>query len=468
MNKGQVWEKDEGDYFPEWLRNMVVALVSPVPPLMHVLDEVKDVDGHPQRGDTYAQWRTMGSYGTVGNGIGSTVALNPDGSLFYGGEVGSGALFRNYKDFHKRRVAMKVSLEIPEVTAQVTVLEDLSTVATDFFDASASGGVQQSIDMVVLKEDEIRKSLLIIDPPIWPTVVNGPTSGSLISKIVIDRNGMIREVDNPIGNNPAVHETAKEWIAKQRFRPYLVNGVPVQVVTTFTLAFKTKRPEGVEDFDSSKIRFDKGRVAGFPAAGDKPYILRADFTTRSQAGQQLTGRYTDSWQDAVHWRREATFGASHVIRTRDGEKFYQQTDGPDAKLLATLFYMMEPIPDASDGFAESDWRMRREELNGVKVVRMAVGSDEDIANMAQGFAKAFWFDDDSRLIRAMVASLQIDRSNFTHFNGTQVARNIDIRSKNGFVMQIRVIGVDAAVDFPKDEFKLSGHEYPHNFTPEVR
>ena len=41
-NGEQQWQKNEGDYFPEWLRETAVELIKPVPPLEQVLEQVKD------------------------------------------------------------------------------------------------------------------------------------------------------------------------------------------------------------------------------------------------------------------------------------------------------------------------------------------------------------------------------------------------------------------------------------------
>jgi len=41
MDGGHEWQKNEGDYFPEWLREVSVELVSPVPFLDQVLEQVR-------------------------------------------------------------------------------------------------------------------------------------------------------------------------------------------------------------------------------------------------------------------------------------------------------------------------------------------------------------------------------------------------------------------------------------------
>jgi hypothetical protein len=72
------------------------------------------------------------------------------------------------------------------------------------------------------------------------------------------------------------------------------------------------------------------------------------------------------------WRREAVLGSSRVVRSRNGDKRYLIADGPDAALLRIVLIDMEPIP-AIDTFVESDWRIKRDTLDGIATIRVARG-----------------------------------------------------------------------------------------------
>jgi hypothetical protein len=116
-----------------------------------------------------------------------------------------------------------------------------------------------------------------------------------------------------------------------QFNPYIENGLPVQVYTRMTLRFKTVHPQGIESFESARTWFDRGRTIGFAATGVvKPYILRADFQALSKAGEVVTGHYEDTWVSETQWRREATFGSSHFVRSRNRDKMYRLSEGPEA------------------------------------------------------------------------------------------------------------------------------------------
>jgi len=122
-----------------------------------------------------------------------------------------------------------------------------------------------------------------------------------------------------------------------RFKPFLLNGVPVQAMSQVTIPFKTTRPTGGETFESARTYFERGRHIGFPAAGTGvPYVLRAEFEAKGKSETAEKGRYEDTWLSDTQWRREAWFANSHYVRSRNGEKTYQFAEGEDAGILRSF------------------------------------------------------------------------------------------------------------------------------------
>ena len=141
VNGHQDWQKNDGEYFPEWLRNIAVELVTPIPALPQVLKQAEKGEVRSLRWQTNINWTILSSDGNVQKGMGAGIALNNNsGLLFYGSGLGWGAEFQNYKDFHGRLIAQIVKAGSPEVTATITTLEDLGSVPANFFDTSANGG----------------------------------------------------------------------------------------------------------------------------------------------------------------------------------------------------------------------------------------------------------------------------------------------------------------------------------------
>jgi len=468
VNGGREWQKNEGDYFPEWLRETSVALIDPVPSLDQVLELVKTGDVKQLTGITDFSWMVTSSDGNAGVSMGGGISIiNSTGLLQGGSGVGWGGYYLDYKSFHGRMVARKVGVGTPEVTATVVTLEDLGNTPPGFFDAEATGGDATLLRTVVVDERALRKNLLPGEPVVWPAVKDGPLTGGVTTEIVLDRAGKVQQIGSIVSTNPALSETAGKAIVAMRFKPYVVNDTPVQVVALITIPFKTMRPGGVEVFDSARDYFERGRHVSFSAAGSGPgYELQATFQIKS-AGVVEDGQYVDTWKSDTQWRREATLGKSRCVRARNGETRYQLLEGPDAKLMRFVLHAMEPIP-AIDTFVESDWRIQRDSVNGVKTIRVLAGYDSPQGDFDPEHTRGYWFDADGRLVKTYFGGVETRRWEFADFDGVQVAHKIQILQKGALAMVIRVTKVSAAGTQPDSTFKVPGHEWKRAFTDEVR
>lgn len=468
VNSWRTWQKNEGDYFPEWLREVAVALVNPIPDVEQTVRDADNGDLKRLVGNTYFSWMIMSSNGTTEKGMGASVAItDKTGLLFYAGGNGWGGLFESYKDFHNRSVARVVKAGSPEVTATVTTLEDLPNLPSDFFSANAPGA-SEPVQVAVLDEKALRVNLLSIDPSSWPPLKDGPLEGALTTEIVVDRVGKVREVGTIISDNPGLADAAHEQISSPRFSPYLLNGVPVQVVSRITMSFKTVRPAGVENFDTARNYFEHGRLVGFPAAGKgSPYRLRATFQAMTSDKKVQEGQYVDIWKSATEWRREVTIGNSRFTRSQEGDTRYLQSDGPDEKLLRIVMRIMEPIP-AVDTFVESDWRMKRDAVDGVKTVRVLSGYEGPEGELDKEKARGYWFDENGKLIRAFISGMDIRRSAFEEFDSAQVARHIRVLYDGAPVIIIKVTELSTPGDLAATSFEIAKHKWQRAFTDEVR
>lgn len=243
INGSQEWQKNEGDYFPEWLREVAVELIDPVPYLSETLQQADGADVRRIAGMIHFGWIIDSSNGQTQMGMGGALAIMENtGLLFYGGGFGWGGLLKDYQDFHRRMVARTVSHGTPEVTAKVTVLEDLGPTPSGFLDASAPSGDAQLLKTVLVAELNERKNLIHDEPITWPTLRDGPLEGGVTTQVCIDRVGKVREMTTIVAQNQGVTDVARQAIAAMQFKPYLENGVPAQVITRITLGFKTVRP----------------------------------------------------------------------------------------------------------------------------------------------------------------------------------------------------------------------------------
>ncbi len=469
VNDSREWQKNEGDYFPGWLRELATELINPVPYLPQVLKEVDEADVHSTAASTYFGWAEMSSNGTVQKGMGAALALTQStGLLFYGGGLGWGGMFKDYQNFHGRMVARTVSAGTPEVTARVTTLEDLRDVPSGFFDAAASGGDATPLRTVLVQETALRKNLLTTESVAWPPVQNGPLEGAITTRVVVDRAGKVREVGTIVSDNPALDDATRNAISAMRFSPYLENGVPVQVVSRITMSYKTVRPAGTESFESAQTYFERGWHVGFPAAGSGPaYLLRATFQAMVKSGKIEDGEYEDTWKSADEWRREARIGDSEYVRAQHDDKRYELARGPDVALLRIVLRVVEPIP-ANDTFVESDWKIKRDSVDGVSAIRVLAGYESPSGALDPEQARAYWFDANGRLLKTYFTGIETQRSDFADFIGAQVAHEIKVFHNGALAMVIHVTEVSPAGTVPEKTFELHGHEWQRAFTSEMR
>ncbi len=241
VSGGHTWQKNDGDYFPEWLQETAVELIDPLPKLQDALGQIDGADIKYLMGSTYIEWMIPSSNGQSQSWIGATVALTDStGLLFYDGAFGWGGLFGDYRNFHGRKVPYKVSVGSPEVTAKVVVLEELKETA-GLFDTSASGGASPLLQVVLMNELDARQHLEPTDSVKWPAVKNGPVEGVATAEVVVDREGKVREVGTVVSANNDLNAFVRAQIEAMHFRPFVLDGAPVQVLTRITLSFKTSR-----------------------------------------------------------------------------------------------------------------------------------------------------------------------------------------------------------------------------------
>ena len=160
-----------------------------------------------------------------------------------------------------------------------------------------------------------------------------------------------------------------------RFKPFLLNGMPVQVISQVSVSIQDHTASWCgKPFRAHKVTLNAEGKMGFPAAGAGiPYVLRAEFEARNSSGKIEDGRYEDTWLADSQWRREAWyFGDSHYARSRSGEKAYQLAEGSQSMFLQFIFRVLEPIP-AIDTLTESDWKIKRDQIDGVPAIRVLAG-----------------------------------------------------------------------------------------------
>jgi hypothetical protein len=128
---------------------------------------------------------------------------------------------------------------------------------------------------------------------------------------------------------------------------------------------------------------------------------------------------------------------------------------------------MEPIP-AIDTFVESDWRIKRDTVDGIATIRVARGyeSPDGIPDPKQ--FTGYWFDKTAQLVKTYGNGLETRRAIFVGFNGLKVARRVDVLNGGKLAMRIDVTDLGPSGTVDPSVFVLKGHEWLRQFTAEVR
>lgn len=223
----------------------------------------------------------------------------------------------------------------------------------------------------------------------------------------------------------------------------------------------------MEAFDSAHNYFEGGRKITSPAfSGGKPYVLHATFSVGIK-GKVEQGQYVDTWVADNEWKREATILNSRFARSRNGDKTYMLSDGPDAGICGFVLKAIEPIP-AIDTFVESDWRIHRDPLDGVNTIRVLSGYEPQHNVFDPEHTRGYWFDDQGKLLRAF-ERLDLRYSNFASFNGAQIPQEIRAFQRGQLALKIEVTEMSALTgEVPAKTFDLPGHQWNRMFTAEAR
>lgn len=261
VSDGKISEQNQGGYFPLWLNEFIIAMFNLAPaqikqskafmPDMAAVQKKAAKNLPPVlrglRLDTGTQCvRNQEPAGIppVQNSIFTIVCFrNPPGLLESVISPGFLAEFTDFKEFHGKTVARKISQE-PEpgtkIEARITELSELKEPDPAMFSIQAPSGMQERAVMMRVSEG-VARGLLLTTPEIaWLPVRDGKTSGTLSLVISVDKEGHVRETWPLNSDNPFPQDQARKAVSEWKFKPLMMEGVPVQMESILTFAFQTR------------------------------------------------------------------------------------------------------------------------------------------------------------------------------------------------------------------------------------
>jgi hypothetical protein len=246
-------EQLTGDYYPNWLRTIVVAIFDPGNPLQGV--DLSRSSDNPVIGGTKVcrRFTYMAGIAPVSNKVFSRYCF--EGGLIESvGAPGYSARYSNYKNFAGRRVAHTIREYIEpgtEVEATIDELTELKSSGEAQFVVQEATAPLQTIQA----SEETLRGLAVSAPDIgWPTVRSGSDTGTLSLYVCLDRNGHVREIYELNSSNPGLSDVARDQVMKWQFKTATDHGAPVQVESILTFAFHTSIADPIPVLDEQEAQ----------------------------------------------------------------------------------------------------------------------------------------------------------------------------------------------------------------------
>jgi hypothetical protein len=445
QNRTRYYESNSAaDYLPYWLDELIQGAIDPIP--VAAFANVSADEDRPGCGN----WEIFHGSGDEKFSSYASVCFNPDGTAKHIFAEPIGLEFAAYKKFSNKQVARQLSVwpgDRSQVTATVTVLEPLKkadsgsgTPASGLFDVAQDLGLASRVRFVAIPESALSPSDSSPRQPFnWPSSYTFPVNGAIAIRVQIDRAGNVREFPSAISKNQAINAGAVAQIKNWKFKPYVVDGSPVQVVTTLLVPFHLKyQPLGAGAKEFPEISFGehirKCRVSSDPRVeGSKPFRLRASFVL----GGGQAGKYEETWQSPDEWARQVEVEGAVLHETRTAGKTTTKFDGDTrwrTELLAVISGMQDRFPEARS-FQEGDWGHSAVAAGNVYPLNAADASEPILIRAARGAVdaqnhptsgQAYWFDLEGLLRADFAEGLTVVNSNFAPWDQKQVPRRIEL------------------------------------------
>jgi hypothetical protein len=435
----------DSDYLPYWLDELIRASIDPIP--VAALANVGADEDRPACGN----WEVAHGSGDEMFSSYASVCFNPDGTAREIFADPIGLQLAVYQRFGNKKIARQLTVwpgDRSEITATVTDLEPLEkwqppesgTPVSDLFDAPKDTGLAARVRFASVPESALAPADSPARPPLtWPSSYTFPVQGVIAVRVQIDRTGNIREFPSAISKNQAINAGAVAQIKNWKFKPYLADGSPVEVVTTLVVPFRMKyEPLGANGKEFPPISFGEHikqyRALGdLRSAGSKPFHLRASLML--SGGQ--AGKYEETWQSPDGWTRRVELGGAVLREERTGGNTVTKFDGDSrtrAEMLAVISAVQDRLPD-SRTFQEADWGNSAVTESNVYPANDADSSEPMLIRAARGAVdaknhpisgQAYWFDSDGRLRATFADGATVVSSNFAQWDLKQVPRRIEL------------------------------------------
>jgi hypothetical protein len=276
---GKKTEKDEGDYFPVWLRNFVRAVFDPIPAASQwggsglMIGQIFLPNG--AKSDACA--RTEGKLGSAGreSKVYFNVCFDEEGRLKFFGSPGYSMEFHDFRGFGKKEIAREL-VDDPEsgtkLVGKVTVLEEMSKVKDQAGLFTPLPSDEDRFKEVQVSAETLERLTAAV-PIEWPTVHSGNTKGREAIYISVDTTGRVREAWPINSDNGGVDDSVRDQARKWTVKPLVdESGKPVQVDGGLSFSFETRIADPLPELSDAEVRQLATHIVepAFPQGSVKP------------------------------------------------------------------------------------------------------------------------------------------------------------------------------------------------------
>lgn len=420
------YESNSADYLPFWLHELIQESVDPIPPSELVREHVELT----KRG--CAEWQEPYPKGDGTAYVHHSICFNADGTVRELFTPTVAVQLGNYEQFGDKEIARSITVwpgGAAEVHATVDTLERLQP-EDSLFSMPGSTPFAARVRFVSALESYLQLGSEASPPLTWPAVHNFPATGVMAVNVKLDREGAVREIGTIVSSNHVLIDAARQQVLKWKFKPYLVEGSPVQVNATLAIHFDAKmellgtsgKALPVEPFLE---RIKKSRDLSDPRTiGSAPFHLHATL----QGSAEQHGTYDEIWESPEKWRREIHLGPITMLDSRSGEETSHKLTGtnrtpPEISYLLDLL-VAGHFPDRHYEVYEADWGQSAVTFAGVDTVRVARGKVDKDNQPISG--QAYWFDSSGLLRGDYEEPTTTTYSEFVSWNNKQVPRRLEI------------------------------------------
>lgn len=456
------WESSgPTDYLPYWVEELATAAIDPIPAA-----QLASVD--PDRGGNGC-WKWESEYGAAAEKFSAyrSVCFNPNGTAREIFVHPPSVTLNGYQAFAGKMIARQLVVwpgERSDVTATVTVLEPLAAYtpeSTEFpggvFAMAQHSAFDARLRVVQIPESALEPATVGGNaPPSFPPSFIFPLSGVIAVTLEIDRSGNVRGFPSAISKNQGRNQAAIDQIKNWKFKPYVVDGAPVQVIATLSVPYHLKyEPLGAGGKTFPEISFGEHMarsraLSDLRTPGSKPYKLHAAFTL----ADKRTGEYVETWGVSSTWVRKASMKDASAGQTEENGviKNLRAPHDPTApELVAVVTAMRSHFPDLRT-FQEADWGNSAVPESNVdptftgvagppELIRAGVGGVSKTNQPTSG--RDFWFDALGVLRADFIAPVTTVYSDFQDWNGKQVPRVVKVYQNASLLATIRVDSIEA-------------------------